>query len=297
MGRGYNPRVDEIGMKDLLSCWNEIAVRIKGAEHILLLSDYDGTLTPIVEKPELANLSPRVKECLQELAGDSRITLGIISGRAMEDLRKRVGINSIIYAGNHGLEIKGPDISYVNPLAKKTEPLLHSLCQNISRKLADIKGAIIEDKGLTLSLHYRLVDAVQMEELNRIFCEITKPFAASGKVKVGKGKKVYEVKPPVDWDKGKAIALIAQKMSLRTKRGNPKGEGKPLMIFLGDDVTDYDGFRLVDDYGGISIYVGERGTEPVAQYLLYSPKETYEFLSMLRETLKPIGSWHEKRNK
>ena len=268
-------------MKDLLFCWNEIAVRIKEAEHILLLIDYDGTLTPIVEKPELANLSPQVKKCLQELAENPHITLGIISGRAMGDLRERVDINGIIYAGNHGLEIKGPDITYVNPLAKKAEPLLHSLCQNISGKLADIKGAIIEDKGLTLSLHYRLVDEAQMGELNRIFCEITRPFAASGRIKVGEGKKVYEVKPPVDWDKGKAINLIAQKMSLRVKRGNPKGEAEPLMIFLGDDVTDYDGFRFVDDSGGISIYVGERGTEPIAQYLLYSPKETYQFLSML----------------
>ncbi len=265
-------------MKDLLSCWDELAVRVKRAKHILLLIDYDGSLTPIVEKPELANLSPQVKECLQELAGNPHITLGIISGRAMEDLRERVGINGIIYAGNHGLEIKGPDITYINPAAKKAEPVLHSLCQNIEENIGDIKGAIIEDKGLTLSLHYRLVDEAQMRELNRIFCEATKPLATSGRIKVGKGKKVYEVKPPVDWDKGKAIALIAQ---------NLKGEEQPLMIFLGDDVTDYDGFHFVNDSGGISIYVGEGSTESVAQYSLYSPKETYQFLDMLRETLKP----------
>ena len=268
-------------MKDLFSSWDEIAVKIKGAEHILLLIDYDGTLTPIIEKPELANLSPPVKECLQELAGNSHITLGIISGRAMEDLRERVGINCVIYAGNHGLEIEGPGITYINPLAEKAAPLLHSLGQDIGRKLADIKGAIIENKGLTLSLHYRLVDKVQVEELNKIFREITKPLTASGRIKVGEGKRVYEVKPPVDWDKGKAIALIAQ---------NLKGRVKPLTIFLGDDVTDYDGFHVVDDSDGISIYVGEKSIEPAAQYLLYSPKETHQFLSMLREILKPRDS-------
>lgn len=273
-------------MKGLLSCWSEIVVRIKEVEHILLVIDYDGTLTPIVEKPELANLSPQVKECLQELAGNPQVTLGIISGRALEDLRERVGINGIIYAGNHGLEIKGPGITYVNSMAKRTKPLLHSLGQNIGTKLADIKGAIIEDKGLTLSLHYRLVGEAQVGELNKIFYEITKPLAASGRIKVGKGKRVYEVKPAKDWDKGKAIALIAQ---------NLKGKGKPLMIFLGDDVTDYDGFRLVDDSGGISIYVTEScqltaNSYQLAQYLLCSPKETYQFLTMLGEVLKLRGS-------
>lgn len=265
-------------MKDLLSCWDVVAARVKGAEHILLLIDYDGTLTPIVKKPELANLSLQMKECLQELAGNPHLTLGIISGRTMEDLQERVGLNGIIYVGNHGLEIEGPGITYVNPVARETKPFLHSLCQDISKELAGIKGAIIEDKGLTLSLHYRLVDEAQVGELNRIFCEIAKSFAAPGRIKVGEGRMVYEVKPAVDWDKGKAIALIAQNLSWK---------GEPLTIFLGDDVTDYDGFRMVDKSGGISIYVGEEDAESVAQYLLCSPKETYQFLSMLREVLKP----------
>jgi len=264
-------------MKDLLSCWDVVAARVKGAEHILLLIDYDGTLTPIVKKPELANLSPQMKECLQGMTESPRLTLGIISGRTLEDLQERVGINGIIYVGNHGLEIEGPGITYVNPVAKKTKPLLHSLWQDISKELADIKGAIIEDKGLTLSLHYRLVDESRVEELNRIFFEITKPLTASGRIKVSKGKKVYEVRPAVNWNKGKAIALIARNLSW---------EGEPLTIFLGDDITDYDGFRVVDNSGGISIYVGEEGTESVAQYLLCSPKGTYQFLNMLRETLK-----------
>ena len=265
-------------MKALLSCWDVVAARVKGAEHILLLIDYDGTLTPIVKKPELANLSLQMKECLQELAGNPHLTLGIISGRTMEDLQERVGLNGIIYVGNHGLEIEGPGITYVNPVARETKPFLHSLCQDISKELAGIKGAIIEDKGLTLSLHYRLVDEAQVGELNRIFCEIAKSFAAPGRIKVGEGRMVYEVKPAVDWDKGKAIALIAQNLSWK---------GEPLTIFLGDDVTDYDGFRMVDKSGGISIYVGEEDAESVAQYLLCSPKETYQFLSMLREVLKP----------
>lgn len=268
-------------MKALLSCSNVVVARIKRAEHVLLLIDYDGTLTPIVGRPELAKLSLQVKECLQNLIENPSLTLGVISGRALEDLRKRVNIKGIIYAGNHGLEIEGPDITYVNPVAKKTQPVICSLCQDISRELADIRGAIIEDKGLTLSLHYRLVDEAQLEELNRIFCNIIKPRATSGKIKVSEGKRVYEVKPAVDWDKGKAIAFIAQ---------NLKWKREPLMVFFGDDVTDYDGFRTVDDNGGISIYVGGEDTEPVAQYFLDSPEEVYQFLRILSETFKSGGS-------
>lgn len=261
-------------MRHLLSCWNVVAIRIGEAKNVLLLIDYDGTLTPIVAKPELANLAAETKSILQWLAQNPRLKIGIISGRTMEDLRERVGINGIIYAGNHGLEIEGPSISFVNPIAKKTEPLLHSLCEDLNKALADIKGAIIENKGLTLSLHYRLVAEVQLDELNKSFYRVTAPLSTSGKIRITKGKKVYEVRPPVDWNKGEAIELIAQRL---------EEENKPLMIFLGDDVTDYDGFRLVNENAGISVYVGEETTEPVAQYFLYSPKEVHQFLRMLKD--------------
>jgi trehalose-phosphatase len=259
-------------MKHLLSCWDVVVVRIREAKHILLLIDYDGTLTPIVEKPELANLSPEVKERLQELAKNPYLTLGIISGRTLEDLQQRVDINDIIYAANHGLEIEGPGISFVNPAAKQATPLLHSLCQDISKAIAGIKGARIDNKGLTLSLHYRLVDESQLGELNKIFRHIVKTPLASGQIRITPSKKAYDVRPAADWDKGKAVEFIAQKLT---------GVDKPLMLFLGDDVTDYDGFRTVDMNGGISIFVGEETTNPPAQYFLYSPKEVYQFLRML----------------
>ncbi len=262
-------------MKHLLSCWNAVAVRIRKAKHILLLIDYDGTLTPIVERPELAHLSPEVRECLQKLARNPRLTLGIISGRTLEDLQERVGINGIIYVGNHGLEVKGPGISFVNPAARQAAPLLHSLCQDVSKAIAGIKGARIDNKGLTLSLHYRLVDESQLDKLDSIFNGIVEIPLASGQIRITPSKKAYDIRPAVEWGKGKAIEFIAQKLT---------GEGKPLMLFLGDDVTDYDGFRTVDMNDGISIYVGEETANPPAQYFLYSPREVYQFLEMLGDT-------------
>jgi trehalose-phosphatase len=266
-------------VRHLLSCWGSVSARIKQAKHILLLIDYDGTLTPIVERPELANLSPQVRACLQELAENPRLTLGIISGRTLEDLRERVGINSIIYTGNHGLEIEGPGISFVNSTAKEREPLLHSLCEELNKALAGIKGARADDKRLTLSVHYRLVDEAQLDKLNKIFHRIVNGLVTSDKIKITLSKKAYDIRPAVNWDKGKAIKLIAQKF----EEGN-----RPLMIFLGDDVTDYNGFRLVNENAGISVYVGEETTEPVAQYFLYSPKDVYHFLNMMKCILSKI---------
>jgi len=263
-------------MKHLLSYWNVVAVRLREAKHILLLIDYDGTLTPIVERPELAHLSPEMKECLQGLVNNPRLTLGIISGRTLGDLQERVGIKGIIYAANHGLEIEGPNISFINPAAKQAISSLRSLCQDISKAIAAIKGARIDNKELTLSLHYRLVDEAQLDELNKIFTEIVKAPLASGQIRITPSKKAYDIKPAVDWDKGKAVEFIAQKLA---------GEDKPLMLFLGDDVTDYDGFRTVDMNDGISIFVGKETTEPPAQYFLYSPKEVYQFLRMVGDTL------------
>jgi trehalose 6-phosphate phosphatase len=263
-------------MKYLLACWDVVAVKIREAKHILLLIDYDGTLTPIVQRPELAYLSPQMKECLQQFARNACLTLGIISGRTLEDLHQRVGVDGIIYVGNHGLEIEGPGVSFVNPAAKRAAFLLHSLCQDISKAIAGIKGARIDNKGLTLSLHYRLVDEAQLDELNHIFNELVRIPLASGQIRVTPSKKAYDIRPAVDWDKGKAMEFIAKKLN---------GRDKPLMLFLGDDVTDYDGFRLADENGGISIFVGDAIVNPPAQYFLRSSEEVYQFLGMIGASL------------
>lgn len=268
-------------MRDLLSCWDAVAARIEVAEHILLLSDYDGTLTPIVEKPELADLSAQMKEYLQELAENSHMTLGVISGRTVQDLQERVGIDDIIYVGNHGLEMEGPNFSFVNPIAKEAEPFLHSLCEELSKALSEIKGARVDDKGLTLSLHYRLVDEARLGEVDRIFHRITNPPIASGKIRITPSKKAYDIRPAVDWNKGKAIEFITRRLD-----GKLAEESKLLVVFLGDDITDYDGFHVVNKGKGISIFVGEESAEPKAQYLLRSPGEVYQFLNMLGGVIK-----------
>ena len=265
-------------MEHLLSAWRTVAGQLKGARHILLLSDYDGTLTPIVERPELATLPERTRELLRGLSRQRRFTVGIVSGRALADLKDKVGIEGIIYAGNHGLEIDGPGLRFVNPLAEEVRPFFQVVSGVLKLALGTIRGVLIEDKGLTLSVHYRQVAESETKEVKNVFERITTSAQALGKVRTTSGKKVLEVRPAVDWDKGKAIRLLM-------KRYGRGGRNSGLMpVYLGDDLTDEDGFRVIEKYGnGLSVFIGEEPGESVARYFLKSTEEVAEFLGLLLE--------------
>ncbi len=180
-------------MQHVFSAWRQLAVRIKAASRIFLLSDYDGTLTPIVDRPEMANLPRRTGELLQEIAHQRRYVVGIISGRALADLQRKVGLKGIIYAGNHGLEIEGPGISFVNPVAAEIKPLMRLLDQVLSKALGWTNGALVEDKGLTLSVHYRMVDEGKTDDVKNIFERVVATTRSLGKIRTTAGKKVLEV--------------------------------------------------------------------------------------------------------
>ncbi len=265
-------------MEHLLSAWTKVAEQLKSARRVLLLTDYDGTLTPIVERPELANLPAGAKLILQALAGKHDFRVGIISGRALVDLKEKVGISGIIYAGNHGLEIEGPGIEFVNSVAEEIRPFLRLIYYILSRSLATIRGVLIEDKGLSLSVHYRLAERHKTEEVGNIVQRVVGGAEAMGGVKVTSGKEVWEIRPDVNWDKGKAIRLLMK----RYGKGGWKSGLLP--IYLGDDLTDEDGFRVIEDYGsGISIFVGEPVEHSMARYFLRSPLEVSLFLGRLIE--------------
>jgi len=265
-------------LEHLLSVWPKVAQQLRDARHILLLTDYDGTLTPIVERPELANLSEEARRLLRTLARHHRFTLGVISGRALADLKDKVGISGIIYAGNHGLEIEGPGISFVNPMAEELRPILRIMHYVLSRALGTIKGVLVENKGLSLSIHYRLAEKRRAREIEGIVKQVVGGAEATGQAKITSGKKVYEVRPAVTWDKGKAIKLLMKKYG---KGGRKSGL---LPMYLGDDLTDEDGFRVIEAYGiGISVFVGEQNQQSTARYFLKSPAEVATFMGTLLE--------------
>ncbi len=262
-------------MQYLFDEWDSISRRLESVDHVLFLSDYDGTLTPIVDRPELAVLNNNTRKLLRKLVKNRRYTVGIISGRALSDLKSKIDLEGIIYAGNHGLEIEGFGSSFLEPIAEEMRPFLGMLNKALSATMRGIKGVFVENKGLTLSVHYRMVKGTEEIKVRDALEKITDPLNVTGKIKVTHGKKVYEIRPPVDWNKGKAVAWL-------TARLRDEIDGTQVMpLYLGDDLTDEDAFELINREDGISIFVGEEDSTSVARYFLKSPDEVAEFLKML----------------
>jgi len=271
-------------MEYLLIAWPKVLEQIQKAKQVLLLIDFDGTLAPIVERPELAEMPERTRGLLKELSTQSHFALGIISGRAKEDLKRKVGLDGVIYAGNHGFEIEGPGINFVNPVVSEVRPLFGTIKQILFSNLEVIKGVTIEDKGITLSIHYRQVDAGKTKDVKTMIESGINCVSSRGLIKVISGKKVYEVKPAVNWDKGKAIRLIIKNVG---KGGRKSGL---LPIYLGDDISDEDAFQTIEKYGrGITVHVGEPHSISLARYFLRSPDEVYSFLTRLKDDAQKIS--------
>jgi trehalose-phosphatase len=261
-------------MEYLFSHLGKLKNRLNG-KFILLFLDYDGTLTPIVETPEKAVISREPKDLLNKLSKKSHCSVAIISGRSLNDIKGLVRLKDIIYVGNHGLEIEGPKIKFESQLSPRLKSIIRHIYEDAVSKLSKIKGVLIEDKGLTISVHYRLVDKKDIQEFLSIFAEITDSYIVRDKIRINSGKKVYEIRPPAMWDKGKVVLwLLARQQFLL-------GENKILPVYIGDDVTDEDVFKVLKKKG-LTIFVGEQTTSE-AQYYLKTTEEVTEFLRLISD--------------
>jgi len=242
----------------------------------MLFLDYDGTLTPIVRTPDRAVLSREARKILKELAKKKTIKLAIISGRSLKDIRKNVKIKNIIYAGNHGLELVGPSIKYTNQTSLNFRIIIEKIKKTLQDKLCSIKGIIIEDKGLTLSLHYRLVKKQDVSTLKTIFYEAIALPRVEEKIHVGTGKKVFEIKPPVSWDKGKIVLWLLARQCFAIEKNNI------LPVYIGDDTTDEDAFKVLRNKG-LTVFVG-KPRKSFAEYYLKNSIEVVELLKEINKT-------------
>ena len=246
-----------------------------------MLSDYDGTLTPIVERPEMAELPESTREILKNLVKEPRIRIGIISGRAMNDLKEKVNIPGIIYASNHGLEIVNDDFNFKYPLEKEIQDTVEMLFKVLLNAFSEYQGVIVENKGLTLSVHYRQADPNKINDIKKTFYRLVENEKAIGKVKATEGKAILEVRPAVEWDKGKAIQILINEF------GKKGPSDRLLPLYLGDDFTDEDAFNQINNYNeSISIFVGENNYLTAAKYYLMSPIEVRDFMEILLETVR-----------
>ena len=267
-------------MAHLLNIWPSVSARLRRAGPILLLFDYDGTLTPIVARPEDALLPEETRRRLTSLAAHSRCIAGIVSGRSLADLSVLANIPALIHAGNHGMEIRGPGLNFTHPQAVAARQSLDRMQATLSGAVAEIPGAFVEHKGLTLTVHYRATPEPLAGEVDGVVTATVKPYVESGQLRLTRGKMVVEVRPDTAWDKGKAIEKIHRHC---LESGNQ--EDSPLPVYFGDDWTDEDGFRAVQDLGGLAVFVGEPRQGTVALHQLESPAEVSETMRLLLEEL------------
>jgi trehalose 6-phosphate phosphatase len=246
--------------------WNEISEvekKIRSASFILLLLDYDGTLIKIKKDPHKASLPRATKNILNKIKVANKLTLGVVSGRGVYDIRKQVGIDDIVYAGNHGLEWEISKKIYVMPGISKTRELYLTILSTFSDLEKKYKGIVIEDKNLTLSFHYRMVDKKKQQKFIDAFEEFIKPYLKTKLIEVVRNKMVFDILPNVNWGKGSFINWL-----IKTKKSNP------LTIYIGDDRTDEDAFSELKD--AITIKVGKGETH--ANYFVNDIEDTSKFL-------------------
>jgi alpha,alpha-trehalose-phosphate synthase [UDP-forming]/trehalose-phosphatase len=218
---------------------DELRARL-GSREVFLFLDFDGTLAPIVESPDRAALSPSLRSALERLLTSAQ--LAVVSGRALDDLRSRVGIEGIAYAGNHGAEIRIDGTVLRAGGVERSARALQTLLGSLRNGLSAIPGVLVEDKGVTASIHFRQVDPSREGDVLRIFWGIARDHEHAFRITTG--KKVLEIRPRAAWNKGEAVARI---MEL-------KGRGM-LPVYIGDDTTDEDAFRAIRGCG-ISVSVG-----------------------------------------
>lgn len=248
--------------------------KLLGQKEPVLFLDYDGTLTPIVKRPEDAIISDEMKTVLRECA--KKFKVAVVSGRDMDDLKSKVNLGNLIYAGSHGFRISGPDGLYNEH--EKTSEILPQL-DKIEKLMQEVFPAIdsgiqIDRKRYAIGVHYRNAKEKNVPAIIGKVKEIVEKFP---EFKTGEGKKIIEVKPDVDWHKGKALRWIMDKLGAADKN-------KFIPIYIGDDITDEDGFEAIKDFG-IGILVGEHGKPTAAKYKLKDVSQVKEFLQTLAKTM------------
>jgi alpha,alpha-trehalase len=259
-------------LPDALDRYHEVGA-VAAARQPAVLFDFDGTLSEIVDDPNSATLVAGAAEALTTLA--QHCPVAVVSGRGLADIRARVGIPGIWYAGSHGFELTAPDGSHhQNDEAITAIELLQSAAAELRDRLAGIDGILVEDKRFSVAVHYRNVADQRVAAVRTA----VRAGGQSRGLRVTGGRKVVELRPNLDWDKGKTLEWILERID---------GPRPLLPIYLGDDLTDEDAFDAVR-HDGIGIVVrhsedGDRRTS--ARFALESPHAARQFVERLAEQL------------
>ena len=256
----------------LLPVRDDVAQRLAGTPLIVML-DVDGTLAPIAMRPTDAAVPSDTRRAVSALAAANGIVIVLVSGRAAADARRIVGVANVWIVGNHGYEVIGPDgETLIDPQVMAYQPVIAQAGRRIQPRLADVPGVIFEDKGWTLTIHYRLADPALVPKVRAVLEETTTSLG----LRLTEGKMVFEVRPPAQINKGTAVLTLGRNL------GGLSGEGA--LVFIGDDLSDEDAFRALRSRSKAPVTVRvseEEIAQTAAEFRVRDPAEVREFLEWL----------------
>jgi trehalose 6-phosphate phosphatase len=246
------------------------AARLAGRP-LLLMLDVDGTLAPIAPHPSLARVPDETRDILVKLAGRPRVLVVVVSGRAAHDARRMVGVENLWTIGNHGAEVISPSGEVtVDPAVARYATPMSRVAETLQPALAAFDGVVLENKEWTLSIHYRLVDDAVVPRLQ----DLVNDSAERNGLLVTQGKKVIEIRPPVNVNKGSAIRRLAERLGAFSPDAS--------LLFAGDDTTDEDAFQMLraELPRAVTIHVGDN-TKTAAEFSLATPERVRALLERI----------------
>ncbi len=229
--------------------------------------DYDGTLSKIVDNPKEAVINDKTRQLLHKLA--EIYTVAVVSGRDKSDIQAFVDLENVIYAGSHGFRITGPGGMHMEmENAKELLPRLEQMEKELKELLEkEIDGVMVERKYYAIAIHYRNAPRGSFSEIVE---QVKTVIGEDEDFKIGRGKKILEVRPSLNWHKGKALEWIMEQL-------NFSWPDEYLPVYVGDDVTDEDAFKVLSD-DGVGILVGQHSLLSAAHYHLENVDEVNAFL-------------------
>jgi trehalose 6-phosphate phosphatase len=240
---------------------------------LVLLFDYDGTLTPIVEHPRLAVLDRKTRRLLAHLADRPRVQVGILSGRSLDELKSLVRLPGICLAGTGGMEIELRGYRIIHPRAGHAADTMNRLATQLRGHVAAYKGAWLEKKILGLTVHYRQMAGQLLGSLQAAVTEATQAFAHE--VRIVQGPKAWEIIPTDGWNKGTAVRLILADLATNSDA----------LFYAGDSANDAEAIEEVAAMGGMTLGIGP-DSPSAAEYRLPNHAAFRAFLGSLDATLE-----------
>ncbi|XP_020878008.1 probable trehalose-phosphate phosphatase I isoform X1 [Arabidopsis lyrata subsp. lyrata] len=264
-----------------LEMFEQIMEASRGKQIVMFL-DYDGTLSPIVDDPDKAFMSSKMRRTVKKLA--KCFPTAIVTGRCIDKVYNFVKLAELYYAGSHGMDIKGPAKGFSRHKRVKQSllyqpandylPMINEVYRQLLEKTKSTPGAKVENHKFCASVHFRCVDEKKWSELVLQVRSVLKEFPT---LKLTQGRKVFEIRPMIEWDKGKALEFLLEALGFGSTNN-------VFPVYIGDDRTDEDAFKMLRDRGeGFGILVSKFPKDTDASYSLQDPSEVMDFLRRLVE--------------